>query len=300
MKHLFVVNPTAGKGKAEKYVERIGKEAGGLLEEYEIKITEYPGHATEIVKEHVSKEKYRIYSVGGDGTLNEVTNGMAGSDSELAVIPAGSGNDFIRSVTSDDPKKNIISRTIRGKAAPVDLVKVNDRYFINISSMGLDAEVAYFANKLKETKFVPGFLSYYLGLICTLVKCRSHHLKLIIDDQEVEEDALLVAVANGRYYGKGILPAPQAHFDDGLLDICLIEKKGRLEIIRLFPKYVKGKHADIPGVRFFTCKNVKISTSSSIAINLDGEVSRINEASYEIIPHGILVVYPEPTVLLHS
>ncbi len=294
MKHLFVVNPAAGKGKAEKFIDRIKEEAEDLLEEYEIAITEHPGHATEIVRERVSRERYRVYSVGGDGTLNEVVNGMAGSDSILAVIPAGSGNDFIRTVTTDNYKKDIIPRTIRGKEAPVDLVKVNDNYFINVSSMGLDAEVAYNANQLKKLPLIPGVLSYYLGIIGVLVKCKSAKMKVTMDEQTVEGDFLLAVVANGRFYGKGILPAPLADFQDGSLDICLIDKKGRLEIIFLLPKYMKGKHTNIKGVNFYTSKNIHIVSEDSVAVNMDGEVSRILEATYHVIPNGIQVVFPEP------
>lgn len=296
MKHLFIVNPTAGKGKAEKYIDLIKEEAGKLLEDYVIEITKHPGHATEIAREYVGKEKCRVYSVGGDGTLNEVVNGVAGSGSVLAVIPAGSGNDFIRTVTSDNYKNDIIGRTIRGKEAPVDLVKVNDNYFINIASMGLDAEAAYNANQLKKMPLVPGFLSYYLGLIGVLVRCRSYKMKVTMDGQTVEGDYLLAVVANGKFYGKGIQPAPCADFQDGLLDICLIDKKSRLEIICLFPKYVKGQHADIKGIKFYTCKDVHIASETSIAVNMDGEVSRMQEATFNMIPGGIRVVSPEPYI----
>lgn len=294
MKHLFVVNPVAGKGKAEKFIDRINVEAKVLLEEYEIAVTEYPRHATEIVREHVSRERCRVYSVGGDGTLNEVVNGMAGSDSVLAVIPAGSGNDFIRTVTSDDYKKDIIARTIRGNEAPVDLVKVNDSYFINVSSMGLDAEAAYNANQLKKVPLVPGALSYYLGLIGVLVRCKSYKMKVTMDEVTVEGDFLLAVVANGKFYGKGILPAPRADFQDGKLDICLIDRKRRLEITYLFPQYIKGKHTNIKGVNFYTSKDVHIISEDSVAVNMDGEVSRMIEATYHVIPNGIQVVFPAP------
>lgn len=292
MKHLFVVNPVAGKGKAMKFVDTIRIEAAVLTDDYEIVFTEYPGHATEIVKEHVGKEQCRVYSVGGDGTVNEVVNGLIGSNSTLAVIPAGSGNDFLKSIYEDDAYESIVSRTIRGIEKPIDVVKVNDRYCANVSSMGLDAESAYMANKIKHIPLIPGGLSYILGLVVTLIKCKNYQMKITMDSEVIEGKMLVAVVANGKYYGNGIMPAPRADITDGILDVCLVRKKGRLEILELFPRYKKGKHEGLRGITFHRCKHVHIISTDSVPINLDGEVTRISEATFDILPGALQIVVP--------
>jgi YegS/Rv2252/BmrU family lipid kinase len=292
MNHLFIVNPVAGKGRALRFVKRIQREAREVLKDFTLRITRYPGHATEIVRELRKKGPCRIYSVGGDGTLNEVVNGMAGSRNSIAVIPAGSGNDFIRSIVKKTDLKHIIQKCIKGREIPVDLVKVNDKYFINVSSMGLDGDVAHATNMIKRIPLIPSQISYFLGILITLIKCRSYPLKIHIDGQCVEDDMLLAVIANGCYYGKGIKPAPLAQFDDGLLDVCLVKKKKRLEILYLLPRYMKGRHEGIKGVSFYKGKSIRIQCNGNVMMNLDGEVEKLTEASYEIIPGGIMVAVP--------
>jgi len=294
MNHLFIVNPVAGKGRALSFVKRIKKEAGEVLKKFTLRITRYPGHATEIVKDYIKKGPCRIYSIGGDGTLNEIVNGMAGSKNTLAIIPAGSGNDFIRSIINDKKPdlKNIVKDCIKGKDIPVDLVKVNDKYFINVSSIGLDGDVTHNANMIKKIPLIPSQISYYLGILVALIKCRSYPLKIQIDDKFIEDNMLLSVIANGSYYGRGIKPAPMARFDDGLLDVCLIRKKKRFEILRLLPRYIRGSHEGIKGVSFHKGEKIRIQCNSNVSMNVDGDVEQIKDVSYEIIPHGIMVVVP--------
>ena len=298
MKHLFIINPAAGKGKALKLVPEIQKIFSERGEDYFIEVTTKPRHAVEIVKNYLKHDHYRIYSVGGDGTLNEVINGIVTSGahacaSSLVVIPAGSGNDFMKSISKKAPVKEILHNAIDGLAVPVDVVKVNGRYSMNISSVGFDAEVAANAAWLKKLPFVFGGLSYWLGIIVTLMKYRNHLLTISIDGKEMKLKSLLVAVANGRFYGGGIQPAPDASINDGFLDICLIDQKNIFEILRFFPKYVKGKHGSLNGVSFFKARKAKINCNREIAINIDGEIIQANEVIFEVIHHGISLVMPE-------
>ncbi|NMB95836.1 MAG: diacylglycerol kinase family lipid kinase, partial [Clostridiaceae bacterium] len=174
MKHLFIVNPVAGKGKALEYIPEIKRIFAKRKNDiYFIETTEKPGHAIELVKSYVKRDTYRIYSIGGDGTLNEVLNGMAESDSSLAIVPAGSGNDFVKSLESystfDTTKSSLLNSLIDGMETITDIGKINDRFFINISSIGFDANVVYNAAKFKKIPFVNGLLAYTMGVLLTLV-----------------------------------------------------------------------------------------------------------------------------------
>lgn len=295
MKHLFIINPTAGKGKTLKLIPVIEKIFNDKKENYIIEVTKFVGHATELAKKYSSEEDYRIYSVGGDGTLNEVLNGMVNTKSSLAVIPSGSGNDFIKNIYNYNKKEaveDILYKTVNGKEALIDLGKVNNRYFLNIASVGFDAEVAYNSIKFKKLPLINGTAAYFLGVLTTVFKYKSYDLKINIDNDGFNLSSLLVAVANGRYYGGGINVAPKAKLDDGFFDICLIKRVGRLKILGLFPKVIKGTHETIKEVDFRCGKMVHIYSEEDLAFNIDGEITRGKEAEFQIIKHGVKIVLP--------
>lgn len=291
MKHLFIINPKAGKGKTLKLIPEIERIFKNKKEEYFIEITNSVGNATEIVSRYVAKDNYRVYSVGGDGTLNEVLNGMINSSSTLAVIPSGTGNDFIKNLTGNN--KDILIRTIEGLEKEVDLGKVNDRYFINIASIGFDAEVLYNARKLKKVPFIKGGLAYILAVVLTIFKGKSNFLNIKIDNKIYTEKTLLIAVANGKYYGGGMKITPEALIDDGIFDICLVKAMNRFKILRVFPELIKGTHERLKEVSFYKGKEVTICSEKYISLNVDGEVFRVKEANFKIINKGIKIIYPK-------
>jgi len=293
MEHLFIINPVAGGGKPLKLIPRIKSIFHATDRKYHIEITKRPGHATEIAREYTSKASFRVYSVGGDGTLNEVINGMAGTDSSLAVIPGGSGNDFIRTICADPLADDILERAVEGREKLIDLATVNGRYFINISSMGFDAEVALKTNKHKKFYGPYGKLAYIASVFETLVKYKNNLIEIIVDGVHTATKSLLVAIANGKYYGGGMKPAPEAQVDDGLLDVCLIGPKSRLEIVRFFPMFIKGRHSELEGVHFFKVKTFEIHCDREIPLNIDGESLMARDAVYRIIPEGIRIVIPQ-------
>lgn len=232
MKHIFIINPVAGKGKGIEFKEKIEGIFKDLDLEYEIIITEESGYAIKKVRELTSKEKCRVYSIGGDGTLNEVLNGMVGSDSELAVIPAGSGNDFARTLYKDISFDNILQELIYGEEKTIDVAKLNERYYLNISSVGFDANVVNNARKYKKYKFISGPMAYAIGLINSLITFKSMKLKFEVDGKEINTEMYLIAVANGKCYGGGISIAPNAEIEDGFLDVYAIRKPKVHRLIR--------------------------------------------------------------------
>lgn len=293
MKHLFIVNPAAGKGKTMEQIPEIKRICESSGYEYEIVTTEYPGHATEIAAAQNDSIPLRIYSVGGDGTLNEVLNGMVGSKNSLAAIPCGSGNDFVRSVIGPDIPENIIEATIRGAEESIDYVKVNNSYYINISSFGFDAEVVYQTRHFKKLPLVSGEFAYVLGILAAVIACKNHQMEIKVDNTTVSSGkSLLVAVGNGKYYGGGMLALPGAKINDGLLEVCHSEKKSRLKILKLFPRFMKGLHASIKGVHFYAGKKVEIIVDKPIPMNIDGEMHVSDRACFEIIPKGLSFIFP--------
>jgi YegS/Rv2252/BmrU family lipid kinase len=293
MKHIFIINPAAGKGKSLELIPFIEQCFKDKAEEFTIRVTEYAGHATEIAREYSSVEKCRIYSIGGDGTVNEVVNGIAGTDSVLGVIPTGSGNDFIRSYQEKFDVKDMIVSTINGEEKSIDLAKVNDKYFINISSIGFDANVVFNADKFKKVPGVTGSMAYLISIIYTIFQKKICHVKIDIDGKKMELKLLLVAVANGRYYGGGVLPTPEARIDDGLFDICMVSDLRRIQMLSLFPKYVKGLHADLKQVSFYKGKKISIESQDELCLNIDGEILAARTINFEILENAIKVIFPE-------
>jgi len=293
MRHIFIINPAAGKGKSLELIPFIEEYFRGKAEEFTIRVTEYPGHATELAKEYSSIEKCRIYSVGGDGTVNEIVNGIAGTESVLGVIPTGSGNDFIRSYQEKFDIKKMIVSTINGEEKSIDLARVNDKYFINISSIGFDANVGFNVAKFKKVPGVTGSMAYLISIIYTIFKKKICNIKIDIDGKKMELTLLLAAVANGRYYGGGILPTPNARIDDGLFDICLVSDMSRIQILSLFPKYMKGLHAELKQVSFFKGKKIEIVSKDELCLNIDGEILSARTVNFEILEDAIKVIFPD-------
>ncbi|HBF38822.1 MAG TPA: diacylglycerol kinase [Firmicutes bacterium] len=304
MKHLFIINPVAGKGKPLKLIPEIQKYFNKYGSEYDIKVTQYPGQATDIVRQYAGNanihNELRIYAVGGDGTVNEIVNGILQSANRtycsLAIIPSGSGNDFFKSSAGTRPHclsfQDLLDCSANGETNPIDIAMVNGRYFANIASFGFDAEVVFHAQKIKKISWLPANLCYFASIITTMFRYKNLHMVVTIDNQRIDDKFLLLAVANGKYYGGGILPAPEAKIDDGLLDVCLIHQKNFFEILTTLPKYVKGQHRDVPGVSFFKARELKAVCDREIALNLDGEIIQGKEAVFQVVPGGINLVAP--------
>lgn len=292
MKHLFIINPMAGKGAALKLIPKIEQILWNLKEEYKIEITQRPGHAIELVKAYVKEADYRVYAVGGDGTLNEVLNGIVGSNSSLGVIPTGSGNDYIKSITKH-PSQDILYRTIIGKEKLIDIGKINERYFLNVASSGIDAQIAFNAQSLKRLPIINGFTAYFLSIIYTIFKYNNELVKVEIDDYKFKEITLLIAFGKGSSYGGGMKVLPDAIIDDGYLEVCFIKGMNKFKILTLFPTLIKGKHGAITDyVSFFKCKTARVSCDEEMPINIDGEIIMSKEVNFSILPKRIKFIIP--------
>lgn len=292
--HVFIVNPVAGKGKALKITSEIESRFEGFADTFEISVTNAPGHAMLLAKEAAHRhDNVRLYAVGGDGTLNEVVNGVAGSKAELGIIPCGSGNDAARVLYPvTDPIKLIKVLPVTN-SVPVDLGRLNEKYFINIASIGFDAEVVINRDYFKGFPFVSGSASYVLGVLATLIKCKKYKLMITLDDEEPMEKELLLSIfANGSYYGGGMMAAPSAKTDDGILDFYLVDSLPRRRILKFFPLFREGRHETMKEVTHTRGKRAIIESSSPFPVNVDGEVNLETRVSVEILHRGINIIVP--------
>jgi YegS/Rv2252/BmrU family lipid kinase len=292
MEHLFIINPEAGKGKTLSMVDEIKKAFLNTRDECIIEYTKCPGHAKGIASRYAKGGTDRIYTVGGDGTLNEALNGIVGYNSSLGVIPCGSGNDFFRNIAGNT-KDNIIQRSINGTEKLTDIGKVNDRYFINIASAGFDANVTLNTNDIKKKTPLSVEGAYKAGVLVSLFKNKGYPIEISIDGKSFCEKIILCVVGNGKFYGGGILPVPDALIDDGIFDICLVKSVNIFKILMLFSKYKKGMHGNIKEVSFYKGKEIKITCKNDLPVNIDGEIEYCSELKFEIIPKAIKFVVPQ-------
>lgn len=287
-KQVFILNPQAGFKKTEEMKTLIRKIFGTLAE---IRLTERAGHATEIAREYTGST---IYAVGGDGTANEVMCGTVGSTNTLCVIPQGSGNDFIRTlyakVTGKHNPKKILTKIKDFYRRNIDCGKANESFFMNIASVGFDAEVVRNSERYKNK---PGLrkISYILSMFYTIFHYHGTDLEGEIDGVPFRQKSLLFCIANGKYYGGGIKIAPEAVIDDGKLDAYLIESVPAWLFLSVMPLLAVGKHTGLKFVKHVRAEKIVIR-GKDLTLNLDGELSPTDEAKFEILQGGLTVLSP--------
>jgi len=294
MNHLFIVNPIAGKGHALRMIPEIEAVTEKHALPCRIEITKAPGHATEIARKYVREfGDIRIFAVGGDGTLNEVLQGTVGSGASLGFVPAGTGNDFLKSFCSLTDPSRLLPVIVHASPVPVDVCKINERYFINIASVGFDADVVASTQHLKRLPFMKGKIAYIGGILLSLIHLKNIRATFYIDGERMDMPSLLLsAFANGRYYGGGMMPAPEALPDDGLLDVCLIRGMKRLGILRFFPRFIKGTHIDMEEVTLKRCRVLEMESPSPVHVNADGELFKATKLKVELIEKGLQFIKP--------
>lgn len=271
-KHIFIINPTAGKRKGLELSSYINKKFSSPL----ILTTEYPGHASELSKLHCAPDTV-IYSVGGDGTLNEVINGVMSSDYKndvvIANVPCGSGNDFIKGFTSEKDPYKLLDKYLDQRVKSIDVGTINNRHFVNISSIGFDAEIVLGAKKYKLLPMISAELAYIISVFTTLIKLKDYSVNVSIDDGKVQKlNVLFITMANGNYYGGGMNAAPSAIIDDGLFDFCIVDAIKRRQVPFLLPKFIKGKHENLKVLNVIRGSKMTITSNNELPLNIDGEV----------------------------
>ena len=277
MKHVFIINPTAGKADSR---QKIYDMADALRIKHGLDVqcilTKKQGHATEIARRLCdSGEELRFYACGGDGTVNEVANGIIGYDNAaMTVIPVGTGNDFLRNFGDDLEKFRDAENLWDGPQFPIDAIDVNGRIALTIACSGIDARVARDVHKYSESPLLDGKSSYIYSLAVNfLFKGIGSHWTVTLDDVAVKGDWSLVAVCNGRYYGGGFMPVAEARMDDGVLNTLVVREVNRRTFLKFVGPYSRGEYAKFPEYAHCSCpKVVHIhSEKPDIVTCLDGE-----------------------------
>lgn len=296
MKHLFIINPAAGK---YDHTEELSASIQSVCEnrgiDYKIIVSKQPGDCTAITREAAaSGVEYRVYACGGDGTLNEVVCGAAGA-ANLAVthLPCGSGNDFIKNF-NDPAAFSDPARLLDPEEAALDLIQVGDDYSLSICSMGIDARIGTSIRDYKRLPLVSGKGAYNLSTVVNLIKGIHRHYVVEINGETLEDRFTLICVCNGRFYGGGYMPVPEARPDDGRLEVLLVKKVSRLQVAGLIGKYKAGRYAEFPGLfRHFTTDRLAIHCDREEVVNLDGEARWGKDVEIRLSDKKLRFFYPK-------
>ena len=296
MKDVFIVNPKSGKNNQYELIKEIKEHFQG--KRIIIEKTKGPEHATFIAKKYaLSNEPVHLYVCGGDGTLHEVINGCAQKENVIiSVIPIGTGNDFVKYFENIKKEDFLnLANYSDPEYMDCDLIRVNGEYSINTVSFGFDVEVARQVNELKKKKPTEGIIPYALSALVSLRKPIRKEYKVQIDTEKLTKDNYgFLVFANGKYYGGGFKPCPEANIADGWMDVCLISNVKRHQIVKLAKKYQEGTHTQYKNlVSMYQAKTVHIDTENEIIYaNLDGEVKEFKNPTIEIVEKAIRLALP--------
>jgi YegS/Rv2252/BmrU family lipid kinase len=299
-KYHFILNPVAGRGKTYLAIKKIRSILRQIGIDHNISITNAPGHATELAR--TTCDDYDVVvAVGGDGTINEVINGLIRGKAALGILPLGSGNDFAKAIKVPQNIQKAIDIILEHNKKTIDIGKVkttkylesqsnhiNERYFVNGVGIGFDAMVAFESSKIK---ILSGLPLYITALIKALFKYRTPDCIMKVDEIRLKSRFFLIAVGNGISAGGGFYLTPDALLDDYKFDVCYVDHVNLFQIVKIFPSVLKGLHGKFKQVHFTQAKNIHVNSKNKFYVHADGEIvgNLASEVEISMIP-GVLQV----------
>ena len=283
----IICNPTAGNGRAKKIGVRIEELLRQKGRPCRLLMTQQPGHAALLAQKAREDNAEMVLAVGGDGTAYEVASGLLGSMVPLGIIPAGTGNDFIKTIGVPKQPEAALEIALSRPAKKTDVGEINGKMFLNEIGTGFDVSVLDYAAKAK--KYCRGLLPYLYGVLQTLFRFRSIPITFSVDgSEEVTLDAFVAGAANGGMIGGGIPIAPEAKADDGLLDVVIVEKVERKKLISRLIGLMQGKILSFPETHYYQASSVSFSTPD-MRVNVDGEILSEKAVSARILPGALMI-----------
>jgi len=295
-KHLFVVNPAAGKhdnvNDLRQRLESLCKD-----ELVALAVTKYRCHAIDIVRQAASENgELNIYACGGDGTLNEVVNGAVGFPNVMVShYPCGTGNDFLKCFDCDLSDFSGIHNLMNGDSIDIDLYSVNGRYGINIGSVGMDSRVGAYVHHFKRWPLVNNKTAYNISVLYNVIKGIGMKCRVKIDERDYSgNNFTMLNACNGRYYGGGFYAMPDAMPNDGLLDFMLIKRVSRIGAARVIGKFSKGLYRELGDiVTHVRGKKLEVIANNPMPVNIDGEIIRTAIVTFAMSDEKIRFIAPK-------
>lgn len=280
MKYIFVINRFTIGDRLDNLIRRIEKASKKFNLDYIIEINN-KDYSTEDILDKYKAGKNVIMAVGGDGMINRVLNEIVNTKNILGFIPYGTGNDLYKTAL----------RSL-DELTKCDIVKINDKYFINVACFGIDADVAN-NNDYMKSKYIPKNLKYIISLINTFFNYKNRSMKLSINDEIIEDKFATIAVCNASFYGNGFMIGPKSSITDGLLDVYYARNLNKWDMLKLILKMKNGKHENSKHIRKIQTNKLTIESLNNIKCNIDGELLDNNKFNIELIKNGITLYFNE-------
>lgn len=296
---VFLVNPASSNGATGKRWPELAHRAERAGLSGETLFSERPGHLIELARQAVDGGATLLVAVGGDGTLNEVVNGAAGRNVEVATIPLGTGMDFGRTYGIPTKFEDAVRVAVDGVTRTVDAGRVRyrtwqgaeaGRWFANVGSVGMSGAVAQRANGM--SKALGGKVTFFYALTRVFLEWENTEVRVRLDDGERVGRMHDIIVANGVWHGGGMMLAPEASPDDGLFDVVLIGDVGKLDFLTTAPKLYKGRHVSHPKVEVVRSARVEVDADDRLPIEVEGEQIGTTPAVFEVVPGALRVRVP--------
>ena len=284
----FIINPAAGNGEAKNTINLIHSKLEDTGLEYSISISGYVGDVERLSVEAVENGYTDIVAVGGDGTVLEAFNGLFNKNVNLGLIPAGTGNDFVKMININKNFEEAIDKIIEGNTKVIDIGVVNDTHFLNVVGMGIDGEIVKKTEQVK--KIIKGSPAYIYSTFSTLINYKCKNVRIEIDGEVYNRKVYLVAVGNGKYFGGGMMVTPGAELDSENFEIVIINEMARSKFAILFRKVFSGNHVHEDPVEVFYGKNVNITSEDPLMVNADGNIIGESVANIHILPKAQRII----------
>ncbi len=284
----FILNKKSGHGLGLKVYKLIQKICAKRMVEYEMHFTEYAGHATVLANKISTDNKDDvIVAVGGDGTFHETLNGIVDpSLTALGLIPCGRGNDFARTVKLDKNVKKSLNVILDTTPKFIDYIQIGNKRCLNVAGTGLDVDV------LKRVAGRNGKITYLKSLIYCLTHFNPYKLEVTANGQTTYHECIMAGVCNGTCFGGNIKLSPQSKIDDGLINLVVMRMPDDGKIMKVLPKFIKGKHLNLDITTHFTCEEVTITPKENISVELDGEIYSDLILNCKVIKGGLKTFLP--------
>lgn len=292
-KILVIINPVAGKGKTVEIIPKLKEKMALHINtiEYKILLSNYAGEITAIAKHHYEQGFREFIAVGGDGTLSELINGFDlpfDKNIKIGIIPLGTGNDFVKNICDVGDVDNIIESIIQNRTRLIDIGIVNDFKFINVCSFGIDGPIIKDTEKYK--KLLPGQLAYLFSTLKAGVTFKPKKAHVDVDGKTYDGNMILIAIANGKYFGGGMNICPDAILDDGVFDICLVKDVTKFKFMREISKVYSGRLGEVEEVKYISGSDIKVHVEDGdYHINVDGNLVGMTPAKIKIEKKAIQV-----------
>lgn len=275
MKYIYLVNRFNFKDKTAQIVDRLKKTSEEFGRSYEIIVSDTRQEALSL-KDRFKDSSDIVTAIGGDGSVNHILNQIVGTKNILSYIPIGTGNDFYRANLED----------LEDGVHDVDIIRINERYFINVACFGIDADIAN-DEKFIHNRFIPESMRYNAGVVYHFLTYKPRKMKIECGDQVIEKELTTAVVGNAKYYGGGYNVSPKGKIDDGVMEILLVDRLNKIRMANIILSMKNAGHLSNPALHTLTGDKVIISSDEVFGANIDGETLKSDRFELEMIPKGI-------------